>query len=168
MLKLNEFEERLYDILENMDADEYIELVQTMNMDKADAIQSMTEFDDVMSEMSPTEMVEWVHNNYDFDVDDDYFIDTGRGDLESFNDPTDYIDIEDVIVTIELNMIDALDYVNDDIKELIEERTTIAENDVLDVILEALEEGRDVQLKIGSIEYKIKKSEQKEDEKGDE
>lgn len=168
MLKLNEFEERLYDVLENMDAEEYIELVQRMNMDKADAIQPMSEFDDVMCDMSPTEMVEWVHENYDFDVDDDYFVDSGWGNLESFNDPTDIVDIDDVVETIELNMMDALNYGNDDIKELIEEHTTISENDVLDVILEALEEGQDVQLKIGSIEYKIKKNEQKEDEKGDE
>lgn len=147
----NEFSRKLENILCTMDNEDFLSIARNMGLNLASEVKEMSEFDDDFAYMSPTELFELYSDADCFDTGDYYYVNDG-GVLTSYEDLTDLFDVDDMTTNIELTM---HPYGNMAIRELIDEYTTIEEDDILDRILDAKANGQTVKLCIDDVEYSI-------------
>ena len=170
----DEFVERLETIVWSMDDEDYLELVKNMDLNEADCVHEMSEFDYMLDGISPSDLLKLFNNNAnEIDPYDEYFISSlcinscgvCGGILSTFNDVRDKFDVDDVLrIIIETNC----SYENEEIQELLDDFATLDETEALDKIIEALDNEEDVKLVIGETEYVVERKKTVEKEKTEE
>lgn len=155
----DEFRSKLENIVYRMDTDEYIELLQTIGIGDADYIKPMDEFDSEFDDTLPSELYEIFSSTTEFNITDAYYLyDGGYSELISFDDPKDMMDYDIDVVTERIET-DMNSFGVAEIQALIDEFTTITEDEVLDKILEAMEQRQTVTITIDGTEFTVKRKE---------
>lgn len=119
MSRTEVLEERINEVLEEMDNDMLVTVWNEFceaDSRYDDIIECMENLDDYLYGLKPSEILDRVDS--DFSTSDDYFSESGWGEIESFDNPRDHIDLDEVAEYCAKNEDDLY---NDDIKNCIEE-----------------------------------------------
>lgn len=123
--------ELLIDLLDNMAEYEIVDLhneVADANRDYEAHIYHMDSFDEMMSGLSPSEIVNATQE--DFDINDEWFIDGIYG-LESFYDAFDHIDTDEVAQVI---LDDDDSFGNAEVQDFLDEYADYDDDDEIDEV----------------------------------